>query len=185
MLFMSSKLNNCFYSFKSNFFHAFFAILLKVKNFGIIRAAAVLLPCSIYADPLFGGQIASEDLQGFQVAVNIPMEQNLIKAVGTSNISDVGIMFNENDFREKCSLEKGGGFIAFADIVNSKGVSIAYPSTNKRADDGETSGDKCYFVGTHLQFYLSALAGGLIGLGIGCVILQSIFWLLRKRRLHF
>ena len=118
---MFSELNNCFNSFKGNLFQAclvisyfvgrFIRILFKVKNFGIIGAVAVLSPCFVNICPIFGGQMVSENLKSFQVAMNVSEPQKFTKVVTTSEVPDVSIVFQKSDFGKKSISKISSGFI--------------------------------------------------------------------------
>lgn len=171
-----SEFKNLLYSFKGNLFHVFFIILFKVKSFGIVGMVAILLPFFINIYPLFGGQVISENLKSFQVAMDIPVEQNFTKAVGTPNISGVSIVFQENDFREKGGPKKSSGFIELNDTVKFEGVSIPNPSTKEYANDCKTTRNECYFVGTKVQFWTALVLGGVAGAIIGMAIVGAFFY---------
>lgn len=133
---MFSKLNNCFYSLKGNLFQVCFAILytvgrfigilFKVKNFGIIWAVAVFLPCFVYICPLFGGQVAPICFDSFQMAVAISGQQKLMKIVGTCTAGDFSVVLQENEFREKGDSEFCGGFIELLPSQKIGGVFVSF-----------------------------------------------------------
>lgn len=133
---MFSNFNNCLYSLKDNLFQVCFAflcavdkfirILFKVKNFGIIGVAAVLLPCLVYICPLFGGQVVSEDLKSFQMAVDIPGQQKLVQIVGTCAAGDFSVVLQENEFREEGIPEFCGGFVELLSSQKIGGVFVSF-----------------------------------------------------------
>ena len=124
---MFSKFKNIFYSIKSKFFQdcftilrvVFAGILFKVKSARFIGMVAILLPCLIYVGLLFGGQVVSEELKGFQVAVDMSKPQEFAKIAAASEVPDVGIVSQKDDFGKKGIPENGSGFIELADIINS------------------------------------------------------------------
>ena len=61
-------------------------ILCKSWFIWMVIVTTILLPCLINASLLFGGQVVSEDLKSFQVAVDIPMEKKFTEVAGTTSL---------------------------------------------------------------------------------------------------
>ncbi len=135
---MFTKFKDFFNSLKSKLFALFsnsfslgrfIRILLKIKLIQFVGITAILLPCLIYASLLFGGQVGIEDLEGFQMPVNVGKMQDFTKIVAASEVPDVSIMSQKGDFRQKSVSKDGGGFVEFGDTVKPEGIFIPNPST--------------------------------------------------------
>ena len=138
---------------------------------------AILLPCLIYSHPLFGGQVGPEDFNSFQVPVNICKLQEFAKVTTTPEITDVGIVSQKSDFREKSISKDSGGFVKFGNTVNFEGISIPNPSAKEYTNDSKPSSDKCYFIGTKVQFWTALVLGFIDGALIAIALLHVIFYL--------
>jgi hypothetical protein len=143
----------------------------------MVIVTTILLPCLINASLLFGGQVASEDLKSFQVAVDIPMEKKFTEVAGTTSLGDFSIMSQEDEFWIKGISECSGGFVEFRDVVKIKGISISDPSAKESTNDSKAARNDCYFIGSRLKFWAALLLGGFVGMVIAMLILQSIFYL--------
>jgi hypothetical protein len=104
--------------------------------------------------------------------------EKFVYFIGCSGAFYPDIVSQVQDRAQKDVSKLGGGFIKFNDTVKFERVSVPNPNTEKCADDSKTASNKCYFVGTKVQFWLSLLIGGLLGAGISIVLLQFIFFVL-------
>lgn len=69
--------------------------------------------------------------------------------------------------------ELGGVYMRFIDKFS--GQPICSQNTEKRANDSKASSNKCYFVGTKIQFWVTLLTGGFAGIAIGLILVICIF----------
>lgn len=158
---MFSKFKNFLYSlngFRGKFFQLLFAFLFtvrrfvgkstNVKNFGIIEVVT-LLPCFIYISPLFGGQALSEDLKGFQMVVDVTKPQEFAKVVGASNSTDVSVVFQKAELRDKSILECFGGFIESLSFFEFPGDNAGEKGSEQGGENNETE-DFIYHIPTIL-----------------------------------
>ncbi len=110
------------------------------------------------------------------VRIQVPAD---IRSITTAGV-DVG--FQNIKLNDEGISECIGGFIKCGDGVNAESVFISDPPSNKCANDSKPASNNCYFVGTKVQFWLSLLVGGFIGLIIGCSILYLVFYFLAQRQ---
>ena len=174
---MFSKFKNCLYSLQGNLFQGCFIVFV-----GILLKITVFLPCLVYGNPLFGGQVIPEDIKHFQLAEDVSGPQKLLEGgISSFTFGKNGVMFQKSDFTEKGVSEGSGGFIKFGNVVNAESVFVSDPPSNQCANNSKTTGNEYKFVGTKIQFWLALLFGGLLGLIIGAGILHFIFYLITQR----
>lgn len=189
---MFSKFKNIFYLAKSKFFHGccailrvgFGGILFKVKCFLVVGVVAILLPCFIYAMPLFWGEIIPESFEGFQVAVDVTMEKEFTEVTGTTSPHYFGVASQIDEFGIKGISERAGGLVELADFVNVKSIPISNPTADECTNNGKATSNEYQFVGTKVQFWFSLFLGGLIGAIISYVLLKLIFRFVTQRRVQ-
>lgn len=96
------------------------------------------------------------------------------------------IVFNYSskfpEFISEGSSEQSTSFIEIIDFLKFESISVCNPSTKKCSNYGKPASNKCYFVGTRLQFYLYALGGGLCGAIRSVAILPAMQILVHPRR---
>ena len=146
--FLNSLKSKLFALFSNSFsLGRFIRILLKIKLIQFVWIAAILLKCLIYMYPLFGAQVGLEDLNSFQMAVDVTEPQKLAKVVATSKVSDISVVSQKSDFGEKSISEFSRSFIEILqtdqlercfDSSSGKivGYSSADNSTNKSTNNG-------------------------------------------------
>jgi hypothetical protein len=103
--------------------------------------------------------------------------EKFIDFIGCSSAFYPDVIFQEQDRPQEGILELGGGFIEFSDIVNLESISVANPSPNKCSNDSKTASNKCYFIGTKVQFWTALGLGFVGGVLIATVLIHVIFYL--------
>lgn len=98
-------MNNVFLGFSRSFIR----ILVKVKFVFVFLMMTICLPCSSYFVFLTVCQGVSEDSNSFQMS-KIGILETFSKVTGRPSMSDIGIMFQVDDFREKSTFESINGF---------------------------------------------------------------------------
>jgi hypothetical protein len=146
-----SKFNKLLYSFKGNPFDVSFAlryvasrfagILLKANGLWVVWIAAILLPCLIDIGFLFGGEVASIDLKGLQMTVEVSKKQSLVNIIGSITPSDLGVVFQKNKFRKKSISEFSSSFIEILLPTAAFAEEMGKPSTEERPDNAEQKTD--------------------------------------------
>ena len=87
-----------------------------------------------------------------------------------------GIALQINDFGKKSISELGGSFVKFYVPLELKGIPVRDPSPKECAYNGKPASNKCYFVGTEVQFWMALLLGGIGGLIVGTAIIETLFY---------
>ena len=176
-LFWFSKLQDFFYTGLNKLLLFMFLvyrkpsarILPKERN-GIfilcLWVAIILAPCSVECS----------SLRGFQEVSKIKNSSPMLRKCILQKSCEVdfhGILGGV-----KCQEFVFEGFPKFhgspaslSNIGQREGKPVSEPCAKESTDNGKTSSDKCYFVGTKVQFWVALLSGHLIGLAISIAII--------------
>jgi hypothetical protein len=137
----------------------------------------VFFPCLFNAKLVCWEEIWLENFKSLQVTAKVGTGKNFSKITTTiENSGNYPVVIQVNDLRKKGSPELRSSPVKFGDSIESKRVSVSDPGTSERANNGEPTTNKCYFIGTKFQFWLALLSGGLLHLGIAFVIIKTFFY---------
>lgn len=168
---MFSKFKNILKIFKGKL-----SRFLLIVFIGILFEIAIFLPCPVYGNPFFVGQGIFESSKGGQMCSGMVGSQ-IFTDIGSVTSTGVDVGFQNIELDDEGASEFIGGFIKCGDGVNTDGVFISDPPSNKCTNNGKTTSNECYFVGSRLQFWGALLSGGFLGLVIAALVLQGIFYL--------
>lgn len=127
------EFKNFLYSFKGNFAR----ILIKTKSLLVVCIIAIFLPCLVETSFLFGGEIVPEDLKSFQMTMEVSVRQLLTDITGSATARYVGVVPQEDDFREKGIAEGCGCFAEFISLISAYGKAMTYQEAEQQCYERE------------------------------------------------
>lgn len=166
---MLSKFKNIFKVFKS-----------KLFIIGVLCKIAIFFPCFVYGYPLFGSQIVSENLKDNQMRSDI-MSLQILPNIRSITTARADVVFQKIKLNDKGVSKFSGSLIKILSVDKTGRKIITNEATNKNANDCKTTADQCYFIGNRTQFWLSLFMGGFLGIVMGVLILNFIFWFVLRR----
>lgn len=160
----------------------FFIIGVIAKRHIVVIALAIFIiyvsscfivktePCVIETVPIFIGEGMSKLSDGsikngefgFQKSDNIVWPFDWVGI----NIRKLTVEGGKKSLIRLSSIIDGGKL---------DGEPITNPHTQKSTDSGKASGDKCYFIGSKIQFWAALLLGHLVGLIVAIIIILFVF----------
>lgn len=131
----------------------------------------VLLPSSVEASQFFLRQESLKNDFSFLVG-----DFNFFPRFSESLGKRFNVFSEMEYFVYESGTESGGCFVEFRNTVDLECIPITNPRTEERTNNSKTTSNKCYFVGTEVQFWLALLCGGLGGAIISIILLKGIFY---------
>ncbi len=146
----------------------------KIFIVGILCEITIFLPYLVYGNPLFGGQIVSENLKGAQMIADIVGLQ-ILPNIGSVPAASVDTEFQKVELIDKGISKFGSGFVEVLPVDKAGRKIIANTSSEDGSNDAKSASDKRQFIGSKIHFWLIVLSGGFIGVIIGGIIVY-VFW---------
>lgn len=123
----------------------------------LILLAVILLPCLIEAFKLPLGNVGTEQQHSLFMFSDIPLQYRFDpNSTGFGDVEGFAFTKKSLGFDEGGPVDSGG-FVEFGYAEKLHGVPIVDQSPKKDSNDTEPTSDKCYFVGTKIQFRISLL----------------------------
>lgn len=151
-------MNKVFKQFCSTF-HIFYAHM-RIKPVDY-RFMVVLVPCFLICTPLVFGYERSENFDRSSQYGRSSFEE----LVGVGNVMSRPVILGDIDKRERrgeSRSEFGPGLPSRALYGQVESKPISNPTSQEDSYHRESSTNKCYFIGSKLQFWASAISGCLI-----------------------
>lgn len=149
-MFRCSKFQKVFDSGKRKFF---FPRNINVPwgrvLFKMFTISCIIFPCLFIIANFGCADEGFEPNHGDFVTINSSL--NDVRGSESSLVSErvsgeKPLLFNES------RTKVGSGYIELNDSVKIEGIFVPYPSTEECADNSKSASNKCYFVGTKVQF---------------------------------
>ena len=151
------------------FSRSFIRILVKIKFVFVFLVMTICLPGISYFVFLPVGQGISEDSNSFQMS-KIGVFETFSKVTGRPSTSDIGIMFQVDNFGKKSTFEFSSGFFKIFFVPSAFAEEVGKQCSDSRASKTEQETD-----GEIVQYDLSSLFAGYV-MGLVSVIFGMLLY---------